>query len=473
MTFNLATMLREAAAAHPDKPACLTDEGTVGYGELDRDAASVAAGLLADGVMAGDRIALQLPTGPDFLATYFGILRAGAVMVPLNPQLTKHEYDYLLADSGARLHVIDPADVPRAEPRDHLAPTAPDDTAVIIYTSGTTGRPKGAELTHVQLFLSATITGEVFGVQQDDVSLAVVPFFHVYGLSGIANVVMRYATTLAFLDRFEPGPALDAMERHRVSVLPGVPTMFYALLTADPSGRDLSAFRVASSGGASLPGAVIERFEAEFGVPILEGYGLTETTSTTTMNRHGDRRALSVGKPLWGVDLRIVSPDGSNLPPGSDNVGEVLIRGFNVMKGYHGNPVATEQTVRDGWLHTGDLGYVDEDGFLFIVDRLKDLIIRGGYNVYPREVEEVLYAHPAVAEAAVVGRPDERLGEEVVAFVAPRPGSSIDVDEALAHCEQQLARYKRPREMHVLPELPKTPSGKLTKKELREKADHA
>jgi long-chain acyl-CoA synthetase len=467
MTFNLAVMLREAALAQPDKPVCLLDDRQVTYAELDRDAASVAGGLQAKGVLPGDRVAVQLPNGPDFLAAYFGILRAGAIMVPLNPQLTLHEYDYVLANSGARLHITDAVSIPRTEPWDDVAPTRPDDTAVILYTSGTTGRPKGAELTHVQLYLSATIVGDVFGVEPDDVALAVVPFFHVFGLSGVANVAVRHGTTLAFIDRFEPVAALDAMERHRISVIAGVPTMFYALLPEDLSGRDLSSFRVASSGGASMPGAVIEEFEAKFGVSILEGYGLTETASTATVNRAHDRKVLSVGKALWGTELRIAGKDGESLPAGPDHIGEVLVRGFNVMKGYYGNPIATEQTVVDGWLHTGDLGYLDEDGFLYIVDRLKDLIIRGGYNVYPREVEEVLYAHPAIGEAAVIGRPDDRLGEEIVAVVSFRPGLSATADDLLAHCHERLARYKCPREVRILPELPKTPSGKLIKKDLR------
>jgi long-chain acyl-CoA synthetase len=468
MSFNLATMVREAAAAHPDKPACLSGSETLTYAGLYAESGRVAAGLQAAGLHPGDVIAVRMPNSPEFLTAYFGIVRAGLVMVPLNPQLTPREVDFLLADSGARLLIDGPAELPRSsEAWDDLAATSADDTAVILYTSGTTGRPKGAELTHVQLFLSATITGDVFGVRPDDVSLAVVPFFHVYGLSGIVNVAIRYGVTLTLCPRFEPDVVFELIERHRASVFAGVPTMFYALLDTDPTGRDLSSLRIACSGGASLPGAVLSRFEERFGVSILEGYGLTETASSSTLNREDDRRVLSVGKPLWGVEVAIAEPSGRRLGPGESNVGEVLVRGFNVMKGYYANPSATAEVLRDGWLHTGDLGYLDEDGFLYLVDRLKDLIIRGGYNVYPREVEEVLYAHPAVAEAAVIGRPDDRLGEEIVAVVAFHPGASASADDLIAFCRERLAAYKCPREVRVLDSLPKSPSGKLLKRELR------
>jgi long-chain acyl-CoA synthetase len=244
--------------------------------------------------------------------------------------------------------------------------------------------------------------------------------------------------------------------------------MLHALAQQDVGGRDLSALRVAVSGGASLPEDVMRTFEEKFGIEVLEGYGMTETASSCTFNRPGDRKVLSIGKPLWGVRMRVADTAGRPLRPGREHVGEILIRGHNVMKGYLGRPEATAETLRDGWLHSGDLGFVDEDGFYFIVDRAKDLVIRGGYNVYPREIEEVLYAHPSVAEAAVIGQPDERLGEEVVAVVALRPGTSATAEEIIAYTRQRLAAYKYPREIRFMAELPKGPSGKILKTALRD-----
>ena len=507
MSFNLATMLRESAQAHPDKPCCRAGGRSVGYAELDAVSGRVAANLLAAGLVRGDKVAVQLPNVPEFLQAYFGILKAGLVMVPLNPLLKAAEITHQLLDAQVRLLITFDACAPEArkaaagiddltlclvgggEPESgetafaslcalapevdaddvrDIAATDADDTAVIIYTSGTTGRPKGAELTHFQLFMNCTTAGAVFGVRDDDVSLAVLPFFHVFGLSSLVNVTVRYGGTLSLVPRFDIGQVVDAMEEHGVSVFVGVPTMFHALQQADTAGRDLSRFRVACSGGAAMPEALMSAFEERFGVAVLEGYGLSETASTATMNPSAeDRRHLSIGKPIWGVEARIVDGDGNELPPGAEHIGEILLRGHNVMKGYYRNPAATAEALRHGWLHTGDLAYRDRDGFLFVVDRVKDLVIRGGFNVYPREVEEVLYGHPAVAEAAVVGRPDERLGEEVVAVVSLRPGAAATAEELIAFCRDRLAGYKCPREVRFLPELPKNATGKLLKRELR------
>ena len=507
MSFNLATMLRESATAHPDKACLRAGDRSTSYAELDRGSGLVAANLRAAGLVRGDKVAVQLPNIPEFLLAYFGILKAGLVMVPLNPLLKSAEIAHQLRDSQARLLITFDACAPEArkaadgiedlalclltasppaegetvfaallaEPADAGDPfaddtvaTDADDTAVIIYTSGTTGRPKGAELTHFQLYMNCTIGGEIFGVRDDDVTVAVLPFFHVYGLSSVINVGVRYGGTLSLVPRFDIGQVVDAMEAHGVSVFVGVPTMFHALLQADTAGRDLSRFRVACSGGAAMPETLMDAFEQRFGVVVLEGYGLSETASTATMNPGAEeRRHLSIGKPIWGVELRIVDGEGLELPPGAGNIGEILLRGHNVMKGYYRNPQATAEALRGGWLHTGDLAYRDEDGFLFIVDRVKDLIIRGGYNVYPREVEEVLFAHPAVAEAAVIGRPDDRLGEEVVAVVSLRPDAVATAEEIVGYCRDRLAGYKYPREVRFLPELPKNATGKLLKRELR------
>jgi long-chain acyl-CoA synthetase len=248
-----------------------------------------------------------------------------------------------------------------------------------------------------------------------------------------------------------------------------VPTMLQAIAQQDTDGRDLSRLRVAVSGGASLPEDVLSKFEAKFGIRVLEGYGLSETASTASFNRPDDRRALSVGKPIWGVQMRVADDQDRPLPAGQDSVGEIQIRGHNVMKGYLGKPEASESALRGGWLHTGDLGYRDADGFYFIVDRAKDLVIRGGYNVYPREIEEVLFAHPGIAEAAVIGKPDDRLGEEVVAVVVRRPGfDDLSAADVIAYCKEMMAAYKYPREVRFLPELPKGPTGKILKNVLRD-----
>jgi long-chain acyl-CoA synthetase len=504
MSFNLATILRESALAQPGKPMLASGRLTLTYGEVDAICGRVATALRGVGLQRGDTIAVQLPNVPEFVFAYFGALRAGLTVVPLNPLLKAPETAYQLRDSGAGLlitfdvfadeaakAVADAGDVPlyvvpspgagasahgrpfdellAAEEMADVEPMNADDTAVIIYTSGTTGKPKGAELSHFQMYMAATVAGETFGYRDDDVSMAVLPLFHVFGLSSVFNTAVRCGATVVLVPRFDVGTVLDAIEQHRVTVFCGVPTMFVALMHADQGGRDLSSLRICVSGGASIPGEVIKGFEAAYGgAPILEGYGLSETCALATFNRsESERRVLSIGKRMWGVEVRVVDSQDAELPPGPDHIGEIALRGHNVMKGYRGNPEATAEAMRGGWFHTGDLGYRDDDGFFYIVDRTKDLVIRGGFNVYPREIEEVLHQHPAVMEAAVVGRPDERLGEEVVAFLSLRPGASAEPDEVIAFCKERLAAYKYPREVMVLDELPKGPSGKVLKTDLR------
>jgi long-chain acyl-CoA synthetase len=506
MSFNLATILTESALAAPDAPACRFAGTTTTYAELDEQSGRVAAGFRSAGLSPGQVVALQLPNIAPFLSAYFGALKAGLVVLPLNPLLMAPEVEYHLTDSAAAmligfegihaeavkacettgvplyllsmgsgplpegtrsaLELFSPA--PLDEPGGDVTPRSPDDTAVLVYTSGTTGKPKGAELTHFQLYMNSTVAGGLFGVRSDDVVLAVLPFFHVFGLSSVVNVFIRQGGCLSILPRFAPGAVLDAIEADRCTVIGGVPTMLHALAQQDVTGRDLSALRVAVSGGASLPEDIMRTFEDKFGIEVLEGYGMTETASSCSFNRPGDRKVLSIGKPMWGVRMRVTDAQGRPLPPGREHVGEILIRGHNVMKGYLGRPEATAETLRDGWLHSGDLGFVDEDGFYFIVDRAKDLVIRGGYNVYPREIEEVLYAHPAILEAAVIGKPDQRLGEEVVAVVALRPGESATAEEIIGYTRERLAAYKYPREIRFMAELPKGPSGKILKTALRD-----
>ena len=505
MSFNLATMLRESANTAPDKPLALLGEMSFSYAQVDEVSGRVASALLALGLERGDKVAVQLPNLPQFLFCYFAILKAGLVMVPLNPLLRAPEVAYHLTDSDAKLlitfesfadeavkgaaqvegvttYVVNlPGNDVRPDGTKHfdelyfaddtrdIAPLDPGDTAVLLYTSGTTGKPKGAELTHFQLFMNCTTAGELFAFRDDDVGLAVLPLFHVFGLSSVLNTSVRYGGTIVLVPRFELAAVLEAMSTKRCTIFSGVPTMIQALLQADLGDHDLSALRVVVSGGAAIPGEVIRAFEEKFSpVVVLEGYGLSESASTTTFNRSAEeRKVLSIGRPIWGVEVQVVDEDDKALPPGETNVGEIVIRGHNIMKGYYNNPEATAEAMRGGWFHTGDLAYADDDGFYFIVDRKKDLVIRGGYNVYPREIEEVLYAHPAVAEAAVIGKPDDKLGEEVVAFIAVQPGADVTAEELIAYCKERLAAYKYPREIRFVDELPKGPTGKILKKELR------
>jgi long-chain acyl-CoA synthetase len=502
MNFNLAVILRETASASPGRPAAVFTGGQMTYAELDALSDRLAAGLEAAGVRPGDPVALQLPNIPQFLVAYFGILKAGGVVVPLNVMLKAPEVAFQLGDSRAKILITwegvlgDAAKGAEAAgvseiyavghagagagavaferllavaPQEHrLAPRQMTDTAVIVYTSGTTGRPKGAELTHMQLYMNADIPGRLFGVRPDDIVVTVLPLFHVFGLSSILNVCVRFGCTMSLVPRFDAATVLEAIQHDRATIFEGVPTMFIALLSHPGlDSYDVSSLRVAISGGASIPAPVLDAFEKHFGVLVLEGYGMTETASTTTFNISAtERRAYSVGKPIWGTDTQVWDAGAQALPPGPDNVGEVVTRGLHVMKGYLNAPAATADVFTGGWLHTGDLGYFDEDGFLFIVGRKKELIIRGGYNVYPREIEDVLHAHPAVAEAAVVGVPDERLGEEVMAVVTLRPGAWLSAPELIAYCKERMAAYKYPRRIEFRDELPKNTLGKVLKDEL-------
>jgi long-chain acyl-CoA synthetase len=502
MSFNLAVILSETAHSAPDRPVAVFDEGRLTYRELDQASDRLAASLTAIGIKPGDPIALQLPNIPQFLISYFGILKAGAVVVPLNVMLRAPEVAFHLGDSGARMlitwegalaeavkgaeaaeleaiyavgHVGDSESAFPFErlldvgvPHFEMATRQPTDTAVIVYTSGTTGRPKGAELTHIQLYMNADIPGRLFDVQPDDIVIAVLPLFHVFGLSSIMDVCVRFGCTMSLIPRFTPAAVLTAIQRDQATIFEGVPTMFADLLSCpDLDSYDLSSLRVAISGGASIPAPVLDAFEERLGLVILEGYGMTETASTMTFNPSADeRRAYSVGKPIWGTQTQVWNSDGRPLPPGPEHVGEIVTRGLHVMKGYLHNPEATAVTFTGDWLHTGDLGYFDQDGFLFIVSRKKELIIRGGYNVYPSEIENVLHAHPAVAEAAVVGIPDERLGEEVMAVVIRRPAMDLLEPELRAYCRERLAAYKCPRVFQFRSELPKNSLGKVLKDEL-------
>lgn len=502
MSFNLAVILTETARSLPDPPVAVFTGGQLTYRQLDQASDRLAGSLAAIGIKPGDPVALQLPNIAQFLVSYFGILKAGGIVVPLNVMLRALEVAFHLGDSGARMLITwegilaeaakgaeaagldqiyavghagnSEAAVPFerlldvAVPHCEMVTRQPADTAVIVYTSGTTGRPKGAELTHAQLYMNADIPGRLFDVQPDDIVITVLPLFHVFGLSSILDICVRFGCTMSLVPRFTPAAVLTAIGRDRATIFEGVPTMFADLLFCpDLDDYDLSSLRIAISGGASIPAPVLDAFEERFGLVILEGYGLTETASTTTFNISADeRRAYSVGKPIWGTQTQVRDARGRPLPPGPDHVGEVVTRGMHVMKGYWHNPEATASAFTGDWLHTGDLGYFDQDGFLFIVSRKKELIIRGGYNVYPSEIENVLHAHPAVAEAAVVGVPDERLGEEVMAVIIVRPSMDLLEHELVSYCRERLAAYKCPRIFQFRSELPKNTLGKVLKDEL-------
>ncbi|WP_432181757.1 long-chain-fatty-acid--CoA ligase [Streptomyces sp. NBC_00063] len=491
------TTLARLVSDRPDRwdgrPAFRLHDETLTYGELDRATARTVAWLHALDVRPGDRVALMLPNVTQFPVLYHGILRAGGIVVPMNPLLKEREVAYYLADSGARLLFawhevtgqaqaaaesagtqlipVDPdgfaAGLAAFEPVTAPAERAESDTAVILYTSGTTGRPKGAELTHANLAHNAEVSVDLFRLDESDVVFGGLPLFHTFGQTCTMNAALAAGATVTLLPRFEPGAALDLLERDRVTVMIGVPTMYTALLhRPDRAAHDLRALRVAVSGGASLPVEVLRGFEAAFDCVVLEGYGLTETSPVAAFN-HPDRtrKAGSIGTAIAGAQIRVVDETLADVPEGE--VGEIVVRGRNVMKGYWGRPEATAEAVTDGWFRTGDLGRRDEDGDHYIVDRKKDLIIRGGYNVYPREIEEVLYEHPDVAEAAVVGVPHLLHGEEVAAVVALKPGAATGPDELRSHVAQQVAAYKYPRLVWLVDALPKGPTGKILKREIR------
>ncbi|KAA1400252.1 long-chain-fatty-acid--CoA ligase [Aeromicrobium ginsengisoli] len=492
MNANLATLLPDSAAHHGTSTAVRLDEESFSYRTVDRVSSEVAGLLRSRGVEPGDRVGLMLPNVTHFAAIYFGILRAGAVVVPMNPLLVRREVDYYLDDSGARevfvWHEVAGAApdhamqvspetfgslLAGAEPSAEVALRAGDDTAVILYTSGTTGQPKGAELTHDNLRVNAELNRDLLGIGHGSTVLGCLPLFHSFGQTCALNATISAGATLTLLPRFDAERALDLLEDHQIEVFLGVPTMYTALAHArTAASRDLSRLRTCVSGGAALPVEVLREFEATFGCAVLEGYGLSETSPTATTN-HPDhvRKVGSVGTPIEGVEVAVVDQDGESLPAGA--VGEVVIRGHNVMKGYWRRPAETAAAItRDGWFHTGDLGRLDEDGYLFIVDRIKDLIIRGGYNVYPREVEEVAHQHPAVREVAVVGLPDARLGEEIGMAVALRDGHTVTADELRAFVRESVAPYKYPRAIWFVDELPKGPSGKIVKRAIQPPAPH-
>jgi long-chain acyl-CoA synthetase len=488
---NLATNLKDAAGQYPDRPAVRLDEVVVSYAELDALTARVAGWLRARGVGPGDRIGLMLPNVPAFVVLYYGALRAGATVVPMNPLLKAREVRHYVSDSGAKMifawHTAageaaagagefgTETVTVTADTLEEIAswPSAAEfisredeDTAVILYTSGTTGTPKGAQLTHANLRANAAISASsLFGVTQDDVIMGCLPLFHAFGQTCALNVAVLAGASLTLIARFDPKTALSVIERDGVTVFMGVPTMYVAMLQAGRGVADTATLRLCVSGGAALPVEVLTGFGNEFGARILEGYGLSETSPVASFNRVGRAKAGSIGFPIDGVEMRVLGADGGEAPCGES--GEILIRGHNIMRGYWNKPEETAGVFTDGWFHSGDVGRQDEDGFFYIVDRKKDMIIRGGFNVYPREIEEVLYEHPAVLEAAVIGVPHATHGEEVAAAVVLKPGAEAEADELREYVKARVAPYKYPRHVWLLEALPKGPTGKILKREIR------
>ena len=487
---NLVENLTTTAARCAARPALRVGGDTTTYAAFDEQTARVAGLIRSRGLELGDPVGVMLPNVPQFAVIYYGVLRAGCVVVPMNVLLKSREVTFHLRDSGAKLlfawhEVAEEAEKGAAgagvetiqvapgsfeellvgtEAHPDVVQRADDDIAMILYTSGTTGTPKGAELTHRNLAENARVTAEtVICSQPEDVILGALPLFHAFGQTCALNASVYSGSCLSLLPRFDPGQALEILHRDRVTVFVGVPTMYSALLHHPDRERfDTTSLRICLSGGAALPVEVLRGFDAAFDCKVLEGYGLSETSPVASFN-HPDRvrKPGSVGTPIRGVEMKVIDEKGNETPPGER--GEIAIKGHNVMRGYRQRPDATREAIRDGWFRTGDVARVDEDGYFFIVDRKKDLIIRGGYNVYPREIEEVLYEHPAVREAAVVGIADERLGEEVGAAVVLNSGESATAEELRDFVKSRIAAYKYPRKVWLVDTLPKGPTGKILK----------
>ena len=489
---NLAQILLDSAAKHGRRPALRMGDTVLTYDQFADAAGRVAAGLEARGVRPGDRVGMLLPDTLSFPILYYGALMAGAAVVPMNPLLKAREIHYHLRDSGARLVVaaqasaqaaaeaagaigIEAVTVDGVQPDALMAARATgapaartdDDEAAILYTSGTTGAPKGAELTHGNLSGNARTTVQtLLEATPDDVIMGCLPLFHAFGLTCGLNAAVLSGASMTLLPRFDGAATLSLLERDQATIFEGVPTMFSRMLHAPNSGTvDVARLRLCVSGGAAMPVDVMRAFEQTFRCVVLEGYGLTETSPVVTFNHPASRRAGSIGIPIADVQVRLVDDHGKDVSDGE--VGEITVRGPNVMKGYWRKPEETAEAIPDGWFHTGDLARQDVDSYLYIFGRKKDMIIRGGENVYPREIEEALYEHPAVAEVACVGIPDPDLGEEVGAAVVLKPGAGADPDVLREWAKARVAAYKYPRHVWLADSLPHGPTGKILRREVQ------
>lgn len=496
MNANIAGFLRSAAHRHPDATCLIAGERRLSWADVDRAADSVAAGLIQRGLHAGDRVAMLLGNSVEFVVAYFGAMRAGLVVVPLNPAYTSAEVAVLLADSAARVLLVQPGTrqvgeessvaLPGCDVIDVDGPewarileagsgavlaevaTAPDALALLLFTAGTSGRPKGAMLTHgalrsnIEQLLALT---DPPAVVDDDVVLIVLPLFHVYGLNTALGLAIAAGATCVISDRFDPVETLELIARHRVTTVAGAPAMYQAWLMVPALREGMATVRMLSSGGAPLPVRVFDAFAEATGLRIFEGYGMTETApvvATTLVS--GAPKAGSVGRPLPALDVRLVDEDGSEVDDGDP--GEMWVRGPSLFRGYW--PDGAGGPDANGWFHSGDVAYADDDGDLHIVDRRREVILVNGFNVYPREIELVIDDIPGVAEAAVVGVPDDQTGEAVTALVVARPGSTVTADEVAEHCSVRLARFKCPTTIRIVEELPHSATGKVAKGRLRD-----
>lgn len=512
--LNLSVLLEDSARRFPEKEAFVFGDSHLTYAQVNGAANQIAAGLRAKGIQPGDKVALSCLNIPYFPMVYFGILKAGAVVVPLSVLLKRNEIGYHLSDSEAKAYFCfegtpelpmakeGHAGFQQAEQCEHFFtitaqpdapspiegsttlgqlmhdqspvgntyPTGAEDTALIVYTSGTTGKPKGAELTHSNLLLNAILSADLLKATPDDRILIVLPLFHIFGMTVLMNAGIYRGTTSILLPRFEPKAVTDLLFKHDISVFAGVPTMYWGLLHAKGVDEYLpdiqKSLRLCVSGGASLPVEVLRKFEEKFKVPIIEGYGMSEGSPVVTFN-HADRKRKpgSIGTPVWGVEVMIADDNDQPLPVGEK--GQLLYRGHNVMKGYFNRPEVNKEVLKGGWMHSGDVAYMDEEGYFYIVDRTKDMIIRGGLNVYPREVEEVMMEHPAISMVAVIGVPHEQHGEEIKACVVLKDGAQASEEEITGWTKTRLAAYKYPRIITFLDQLPMSATGKILKKELR------
>jgi long-chain acyl-CoA synthetase len=513
--LNLSILLEDSARTHPERAAVVLGEQRLTYAQVNAAANQVAGMLVARGIRPGDKVALSCPNLPYFPIVYYGILKAGAVVVPLNVLLKAREIAYHLADSDAKAYfcfqgtadlpmgtegfagfgqtdgceqffmiTADPASSSPIDGTETLGAAlagqsavfepvllTETDPAVILYTSGTTGQAKGAELSHANLIFNALTCNRLFqAVPATDTHLAVLPLFHSFGSTVNMNAGFATASTLVLLPRFDAESAVKLLEKENVTFFAGVPTMYWGLLNALTAGVDVERIarnmRRAVSGGSSLPVEIIRKVKERLGVTILEGYGLSETSPVATFSDpNSDPRPGSIGIPIWGVEVKLIDEFWHTIDA-VDEIGEIAIRGHNIMRGYYKRPEATAEVMRDGWFRSGDLGRRDKDGFYYIVDRAKDMIIRGGFNVYPREIEEVLMTHEAVSLAAVIGVPDPRHGEEVKAFVILKPNTSVSQEELVEWGKEQMAAYKYPRMVTIVDSLPMTATGKLLKRAL-------
>jgi long-chain acyl-CoA synthetase len=508
----LYEIIRHGAEAYPDREAILFRHTVLTYGELARQVRRLAGALRARGIAPGDSVAVLLPNCPQFAVVYYAVTALGAICVPANPLLKPAELEYIWANSRVKLAVTAPLLLANAQEAQRALPglqtlistgAEPDlpegvltwaelmtegsedfdpniqsstprlgDTpAVCIYTSGTTGRPKGALLSHRNLTANCRQVSQALRLDERDNFLCVLPLFHSFAGTVCQNTPLFCGARTTLLELFHPARVLEAIEAHRVTIFPGVPAMFGALVQF-PTDRpyDFSSVRICVSGGAPMPVAIMEEFERKFGAVVIEGDGPTECSPVTSVNPpEGVRKPGTIGLPLSGVEMKIFDNNDRELPP--DTVGEIVVRGENVMLGYLNQPEATAEAMKSGWYHTGDLGTVDADGYFSIVDRKKDMLIVGGLNVYPREVEEVLYAHPAVADAAVIGAPDPLRGEEVVAIVTLKPGAQATDRELIAFCRRRIANFKAPRRVIFRDALPRSGTGKVLKRLLRKELE--